>query len=119
MNELIERIKSAIAKYRLTFGNELDLQNQLVEIFHAHAITFEREFVLSPQDRPDFYIKPFAVEVKVGGSIESHLRQLQRYNSHPAVSGTILICTKPFQFMMPETLSKKPVAAINVGGKRL
>lgn len=119
MNELIDRIRAAIAKYRLTFGDEMALQNQLAEIFTAHAITFEREYVLSAQDRPDFFIMPFAIEVKLGGSIDKHLRQMKRYNNHPNVQGTILICTKPFAFMLPETLSGKPVAAINVGGKRL
>jgi hypothetical protein len=119
MKELTQKIAVAIAGYRLTFSNELELQNLLCDIFERAGIAFQREFQLSPEDRPDFYIKPFAIEVKVGGSIINHLRQMKRYNSHDCVEGTILIGTKPFAAMIPPLLSGKPIACINVGGLRL
>lgn len=119
MNNLVQQIKKALPKYRLTFGSELDLQDQLAELFSIEGIAFKREMKLSERDRPDFMTQPgaIAIEVKVAGSIESHLRQLKRYNDNDLVNGTILIGTKPFR--VPETLSGKPVAAINVGGNRL
>lgn len=117
MTNLVQQIKSACAKYRMTFGSELELQDQLAEIFTIAGIAFEREYKLSAADRPDFFIAPFAIEVKVGGSLNSHLRQLQRYNLHGKVAGTIFISTKPF--FLPETLAGKPVEIINVGGNRL
>lgn len=119
MKQLFEQLKSAIAKYRLTFGSELELQNQIAEILAREGIAFEREFILSPKDRPDFFIAPYAIEVKVKDSLQKHLHQMRRYNQHPNVSGTILICTKPIEAMMPPTLFGKPCAAICVGGNRL
>lgn len=143
MNDLLAKLTVEFAKYRMTFGNELELQNQIAEILTSAGIEFVREYILCKEDRPDFFIADcrlpivdlgkqdrlkaelqtagsgFAIEVKVGGSINAHLRQMQRYNRHPTVQGTILICTKPFGRMMPETLADKPVAAINVGGNRL
>lgn len=117
MNELIKQISGALAGYRLTFGDEVTLQNQLSTIFSTAGLVFVREFKLSPGERPDFWLEPWAVEVKVGGSLDAHLRQLQRYNKHPLVAGTILIGTKPFR--LPESLAGKPVGFINVGGNRL
>ena len=119
MRQLKEKIEFELAKYRLTFSNEFELQNLLADIFKQANIEYEREFQLTKKDRPDFLILPdgYAVEVKVGGSIDSHLRQMKRYNNHAAVLGTILIGTRPYS--MPDTLSGKPVALINVGGNRL
>ena len=124
MKKIIETIESALAKYRLTFGDELTLQNQIEEIFEKEGIEFEREVVLDKASRLDFAI-PFApgdwhvwaLEIKIGGSVDSHLRQLKRYNGHPDVVGTILIGTRPFA--LPETLGGKPVGMINIGGRRL
>jgi len=119
MTELLSQLKTEFSKYRMTFGSELELQNQIAEILTRAGIAHQREHVLSPEDRPDFLVQTIALEVKVGGSINSHLRQMQRYNRHATVAGTILICTKPFGQMMPETLAGKPIASINVGGNRL
>lgn len=124
MKNLIERIETAMAKYRLTFGDELTLQNQIAEIFQKEGIEFDREVILEKASRLDFAI-PFApgdwhvwaVEVKIAGSVETHLRQMKRYNGHPDVVGTILIGTRPF--VLPETLGGKPVGLINIGNKRL
>ena len=118
MNEVFKKIRAALLKYRLTFSHERQLQEQLAVIFGRERIWFKREWRLSLGDRPDFRLRgEVAVEVKVGGSIEAHLRQLKRYNDFPAVTGTIFIATKPFS--VPATLSGKPVMLINVGGNRL
>lgn len=117
MKDLVSQLRAALAKYRLTFGDEIGLQNQLDSIFKAEGIEVEREFILSPEDRPDFFTAGYAIEVKVGGSIESHMRQVKRYNNHAAISGSILICTRPY--CVPETISGKPFACINVGRNRL
>lgn len=117
MKELISKITAQLGKYRLTFGDEFELQQQLSVILSAAGIDFVREFKLSAHDRLDFWVEPFVIEVKVGGSVDGHLRQIKRYNSQPMVAGTILIGTKPFD--LPATLSGKPVALINVGRNRL
>lgn len=119
MQATIRKISEALAKYRLTFSNEGELQGQLAQIFTLNGIEFDREFNLSKADRPDFFLPQpkVAIEVKVAGSIEKHLRQMKRYNEHDAVAGTILIGTRPYD--LPATLSAKPVALINIGGQRL
>lgn len=136
--ELVQRIEAAVAKYRLTFADEKQLQDQLATIFAGAGMVVEREFILSKGERLDFFIcgkrsigegaaipsaagtsaRPgFALEVKVGGAVEGHLRQMKRYNEHPQVLGTILIATRKYD--LPESLAGKPVAGINVGGNRL
>jgi hypothetical protein len=57
MKELVARIESAVAKYRLTFGNEAELQGQLSEVLAYEGIVFEREFVVSAGERPDFWVQ--------------------------------------------------------------
>ncbi len=114
-------IRSAISEYHLTFREEVELQNHLQVVFTAAHLNFEREFWLSEKDRVDFYIncEPFriALEVKVGGGINAHLRQLKRYSLCPEVDAIILVATKPFS--VPETLSGIPCYCINIAPLRL
>jgi hypothetical protein len=114
---LVERLRCLLGRYRFTFGTERQLQDQLENIFQADHLEFQREYILTKADRLDFLIDAVAIEVKIGGSINTHLRQLKRYNDHAAIRGGILIGTKPFD--MPDSLSDKAVALINLSKHRL
>lgn len=115
--KIIEELKSKILLYHFVFDNEKSLQEQLASVFSEAGIPFLREFPLTPKDRPDFAISDtypglVAVEVKIDGAPNAHLRQLKRYANHPRVQAVVLI--KPRPTPMPETLSGKPCHLISL-----
>lgn len=115
--EIFLKMRTVLGKYRLTFRHESELQEQIADILGREQIGFVREFKLSKLDRLDFLLGRVALEVKILGSINEHLRQIKRYNAHPEIDGTILLATRPFP--VPDTLSGKPVRCINLAGNRL
>lgn len=103
---LAQRLASALSHYRFSFRNEAIFQDNFELMLKAEKIDYEREVFLSPKDRPDFMIAGAAVDLKIGGPINAHLRQLKRYANYPIVTEIILIATR--QFPVPSTLSRKP-----------
>lgn len=101
-------LERLIPQYRFSFRNERIFQDEFSMMLRSEGIPFQREFSLSPGERPDFMIDSVAVDLKVGGSINSHLRQLKRYADHESVSAIALVATRPFS--VPATLSNKPCA---------
>jgi len=81
------------------------------------GLSYSREHRLSNSDIPDFFVDGVAIEVKVRGSLDVHLRQLKRYAEYEAVTGTILIMPKGTG--MPDTISGKPAALITLWRNRL
>lgn len=112
----VDDLAEDIRKYRFTFNNEKELQDQLAECFKEQRWQFTREVRLDG-DPIDFLFGTIGVEVKIGGSINGHLYQLKRYANHPKLTAIILIATKPF--CVPETLSGKPCHCINLGHQLL
>lgn len=109
---MIDRLRTLLARYRFSFRDERELQDQFDKVLNDGFIEHERERALTKKDRPDFMIGTIAVEVKVFTSAEKHLRQLKRYANHEYVTETLLISTRPFT--LPETLSGKPCHGIMV-----
>lgn len=90
---------------------------------------FSRERRLGAEDRLDFFCSDappdyfvggapgFAIEVKLEGGLEKHLRQIKRYARSDIVLGVVLIAMRPHE--MPETLNGKPVVCLNFAPKCL
>ena len=130
---LIAVLTALITPAKFTFATEKELQDQLEQLFHGsrdiddpmfggpqRELVFSREMKLPGAGQPDFSIYwqgKIAVEVKISGSVETHLVQLKRYAHHAEVFGVILICNKPWT--VPETLDGKPCALISIGNNRL
>lgn len=104
-------LRKSMGAYRFTFNDEAGLQDQLEEFFRAELYTFEREKALGPRDRPDFLVQVpragvAAIEVKVQGSIDGHLRQMKRYCAHDSICCVVLVCVKPWE--IPDRILGKP-----------
>ncbi len=120
LDECVKHLGEALHSYRYTFQHEIDFQDQLAQVLTEKKIEFTREVELTKRDRVDFLLNydPYsiAMEVKVGGGINSHLRQMKRYadagGENSIVDAALLIATKPFQ--VPEYLSKKPCYCIHI-----
>lgn len=98
--------------YKVRRGTELQLQDDLEKVFIDCKIPYEREVLLSKKDRPDFMLSGIAVECKVAGSAESHLRQIKRYMGHDSVRGCILVATRKYD--IPNMVEGKPLWLSNV-----
>lgn len=117
-NLFIATIVNATNGIRFSRASEKQLQDRLEHVFLRWGMDFEREKSLSKKDRPDFlFSNGVALECKVDGGLQSHLRQMKRYAGHDAVTGVLLVSMRPYQ--MPETLNGKPVACLNFAGKCL
>jgi hypothetical protein len=136
---MIEKIKTLVRAHRFTFQSERELQDQFAQMLIVGGVPFQREFILTKKDRPDFWvehpveiqkgpiIKPvsefvvlgLAVEIKMGGSVRSHLRQLRRYAEHHLVEQVVLVSTRHGQADVPPTLNGKPCHCISLWQARL
>lgn len=102
--ELVEKLRTL----RLNPNVEAETQFEIEEAFGFLGGEFHREYRLSPQDRPDFFFRGTAIEVKVGKSSGSSIfRQIQRYALHDEVQEIILVTTKNQNF--PDMVNGKKV----------
>lgn len=128
--EFANNLKSLLSRFRFTFANEKQLQDQLQSVFQEAKLDCLREYTLYETPSKVIGVVDFcfrrgvgplqndiAVEVKVGGPLNQHLRQLKRYADQTHIAAVVLIATRPFS--VPPTLSNKPCFCINIGGNRL
>lgn len=114
-----DQLERTLQRYRLRCCTEQELQDAVQTILTNAEVEFSREYVLSPTDRPDFYLHAtqIALELKISGSVETHLRQMKRYAEYEQVAGVILITTR--QTTVPDKLSEKPTGVICLWRGRL
>lgn len=92
----LRALRGALAAYSYRYGSEVQLHERLGEVLTAAGISYQREFVLDPKNRADFWIDGVVVEVKVDGSLAEAARQVGRYIGLEQVSGVLLASTKPW-----------------------
>lgn len=105
--------------YRYFFNDEHQLQDGIEKVLHQlsdrYDFYFEREYYLSAQDRPDFFLpdEGIAIEVKIQGSTSAVIRQLTRYAQHNSIKSIILV-TSRMRHQVPSELNGKPIHTINL-----
>lgn len=113
----IRDLAHRLGEYKICFSTEHDLQDgieaALVLLATNHKFAFEREYRLSPADRPDFFLpkEGIAIECKIKGSSSDAIRQLHRYAKHEAVTGVILF-TSRMRHAAPIILNGKPIHTV-------
>lgn len=113
----MQAIASTLAGYKLSRGTELKLQDDIGKVFTANCIPCVREWWLSEMDKPDFIVHNIAIECKIKGSVEAHLRQIKRYMKHEEVHGCIIVATRPY--VVPDTVEGKPLMVIGIANRNL
>lgn len=91
-----------VLKYAYHCPNEAALQNAIEYRLRAAGIPYEREVRLDGKSRIDFKVGGIGIEIKVGGSKSSVIRQLHRYSKH--LDAIILVTTKMRHREIPETM---------------
>lgn len=120
MDAFVRSVMCATAGKRFCRASERTFQDGLEQCFLAAGMSFVREHRLDDRDRPDFFFSnSVAVECKVKGGVESHLRQMKRYAAHSTVAGVLLLAMRPHGPSMPDTLNDKPISCLNFAPKCL
>lgn len=110
-------IVAALSRARLDLSFEIATQDGveavLRELLGAGAV--QREYVLGPQDRPDFLVHGcIAIEVKIKGARKRLVfRQLTRYAAHERVTALILVTN--LAMGLPAEIGGKPVHVVSLG----
>ncbi len=97
---------------RFNFGNEKVFQEQVAAVLSSHGFDLRREVKLSEKDRVDFMLGTIAMELKLKGSQEVHLRQLRRYCKIEQVTSVCLV--SPKVRFLPNELAGKPVYGVQI-----
>lgn len=109
------KLAVVLSRFRYRFTTEAELQAGIADALSAKGIAFEREKILTPSDRPDFLVGTIAIEVKIGGSVASLLRQCSRYLKLEAVTELLIVAgSTRLATQIPRELCGKPVEVLNV-----
>lgn len=95
MKLILRCIKETLPRFSYRLGNEAELHEGIAQVLDGVHMTYQREFIASPQDRYDFLIDPgIVIEAKVQGSLSRALEQVKRYAKRDEVSAVVLVTTK-------------------------
>lgn len=105
----------ALRRYRYTYADETALQAGLAEALSLESLNAEREVRLSPRDRIDLLVGRVGIEVKVAGTVDGVLRQLNRYAGSDRVGALVLVTTRATHLGMPMYVGGKSLDVVYQG----
>lgn len=116
MSEAVDLLLRELRRHRISYGSETELGRSVVQLLLPLNIPYVEEYRLSPGSRVDLLLDGgVAVELKVGGTPTSVLRQLHRYAEHDCVREILLITTRHAHLRgLPAQLCGKPVYVFRV-----
>jgi hypothetical protein len=101
--------------FRFHYAHETQLQEGIAAALVQSEVDFEREVKLSARDRIDFMVGRTGIEVKVGHSLASVMKQVHRYMQHQKIDGLLLVTNRCRHSIVPKTVNGKPVAVLFLG----
>ncbi len=110
---VISTLHKYLSRVKLTILDEEALQAQVEKALKSANIPYQREFSLSPKDRPDFMVRSTVIEIKIAHSAAAIHRQLIRYAEHGAVAGLVLMSLRPVTGL-PPLIYGKPIRQFSV-----
>jgi hypothetical protein len=90
-------------------NTEAILQQGVEQVLEG--VPYDREKVLSPRDRIEFYLPgpKVGIECKIDGSANTVMRQLLRYTESPLIDCLILVTSRTKHKVIPSILGGKKV----------
>lgn len=115
----INHVVRLLTSFKLRWGSEATLHDSVEQVLLENEVQFEREVVLSQDDRIDFFlpVNGIGIECKVDGSKAAVTRQLVRYAFNDRVSGLILITSKRSHIVDRAKILEKPFHQIWIAGE--
>lgn len=107
---IVDRVCAAFAGYRLRFGTEAMLQDDVESLLSALGWQYVREHWLVGESRIDFYLPEWRVgiECKTDGGQSAVYEQLIRYAAHPSIAGLVLVSRRRTHNLGVAALLEKP-----------
>jgi hypothetical protein len=109
-----DQIADLLRIQRFNFGSELELQDGIESVLRRAGLDYVREFKIGLGSRVDFLVGDVGIEVKIGGSLQAATRQLHRYAGSDKIGSLILVSSRLFHNLFPESLRGKPLRVVNL-----
>lgn len=108
-------IADLISNSRITYGNEEDLQSEILSVLLECSVPAVREVKLSDGlSRIDLMVDQIGIEVKIKGSAAGVFRQLKRYAECPEITELILVTTRAKHHQVPRVILGKRVTLVSL-----
>jgi len=119
--EAVDRIAGILRRYRIRFGTEELMQQDVAAALDAEGIAFAREVSLGAAGRIDFLLSDSAIgiECKVGGGPSAVFQQCVRYAEQPALEGLILVSRRRQHCLANREIRRKPFRSVWIGASGL
>jgi len=107
-------IAHLLSQFQYATNTETVLQRAVQEVLQGASIPFDRERILSPRDRIEFFLpgEGIGIECKVDGSVNHVIGQLLRYTESDLIQGLVLVTSRNKHRTIPATLGGKPVYVV-------
>lgn len=115
MEDLVQQIKKSLLGHFYPLQDEIQTHEKMHAVMVAAGLPFfEREFKLNKKDRIDFYFPEsgLGVEVKVQGSPNEILKQLERYALNEQIKA--LLYVSGYFIGLPPEVNGKPLYSVHL-----
>lgn len=116
LQALLEWIVTSLSGHAISTDDEAVLSKHVALLLAKAGIEYSREVSLTARDRIDYLVQGVGLELKVGGSAASIIRQLDRYAQSERIDALVLVTTRRSHRYLPEHLHGKPVECVLMGG---
>lgn len=116
MDELL--IVAALRSYRLRFGSEKQLQDDVERVLRTEGIEFAREHFLGT-DRIDFFCDGVGIECKVQDGPAKVLQQLVGYAAEETVTAILLVTSRRTHRFSQTAILGKPLIVVWIAGNSI
>jgi len=108
----LDRIDRLLSSWRIRYGTELHMQDDVEHVLRQAGIANTREAPLG-QGRIDFLTSDgVGIECKIDGGPTAVLAQLLRYASFEQVNGLVLVSSRPGHRFRVSELAGKPLRIV-------
>lgn len=112
----VHELSTLLNSYRLRYGTERQLQDDVERALEAERIPFIRE-CRTFTGPIDFLVEgAIGVECKIAGGASQVLPQLLRYAAEPNIGGIVLVTSRPTHRFSVETLGGVPFRTLWIAG---
>lgn len=113
--EIMRQVVAVVQAREWRYTNEDELQESLATILCDLGFDAKREQPLGGAGTIDILIGRVGVEVKVGQSIATVIRQLARYAKSGLVDGLVLVTNRAGHRHVPQSIGDVPIVVVLAG----
>lgn len=118
---MLETLTKILRSYRLRFGNEQQLQDDIASVLAMTGFSYSREHRFNEKDRIDFFLDRdgIGIECKVEGSPSAVAQQCVRYADIDELHALILVSRRANHDLGVDAMRGKPFQFVWIAGGAL